>query len=80
MDRRKLIKELLFPPFWVLVLLTVISGAGLAVVFLRDMAETPLAYGVYALSFYWICVLTAFCVAVLPGNTGLCDRRSTGTL
>lgn len=66
MDWKRFGKKLLFPPVWLLILLTAVSGAGLGAVFVRDMSETAIAYGLYALSFYTLCALTLFCVAVLP--------------
>lgn len=66
MDWKRLGKKLLFPPVWLMAVLTAVSAAGLALVFLRGLSETPVAYGVYVLSFYTLSVVTAFCVMVLP--------------
>ena len=59
-------KKLLFPPVWVMVILTVVSAAGLTVVFVKGWQETPVAYAVYVLAFYTLSVVTIFCVTVLP--------------
>lgn len=66
MDRKTRLKKLLFPPVWLIVLLTVFSAAALAAVFLKKLTESPIAYGVYAVSFYTVCVITIFCALVLP--------------
>lgn len=66
MERKPLWKRLLFPPVWLLALLTVFSAAALPLVFLRDLDETPAAYAVYAVAFYTVCAGTAFCAVELP--------------
>ena len=68
-------KKLLFPPFWLLVLLTLLSAAGLAGVFIKGWETSPVAYVVYALSFYTLCVDTVFCVKVLPGQYGTLKKK-----
>lgn len=59
-------KRLLFPPLWLTVLLSTVSAVALPMVFLNGLSETPGAYLVYAVAFYTVCVLSAFCGAVLP--------------
>lgn len=66
MDWKKLGKKLLFPPLWIMVLLTIFSAAALILVFLKGMEQTIPAYAVYALAFYTLTVVTVFCVMVLP--------------
>lgn len=66
MDWKKLGKKLLFPPVWVMLLLTVISAAALIFVFVRNWSETPIAYAVYVVAFYTVCVLSVFFAMVLP--------------
>ena len=66
MKLKKQIKAFLFPPLWLILLLTVISAAALTAVFLKGMENSIPAYIIYVLSFYTVSVLTAFCVAVLP--------------
>lgn len=68
MDWKKTGKKLLFPPVWLMLLLTVISTAGLIMVFLRGMEEHPVAYIIYVMSFYTLTVVTAYCIKVLPGQ------------
>ena len=66
MDWKKLAKKLLYPPVWVMALLTVISGAGLAFVFIKGLDTSAVAYLLYVLAFYTLCVLCIFCALVLP--------------
>lgn len=68
MDWKMIGKKLLFPPVWVMVLLTVISAAGLIAVFVGGWETLWIAYGLYALAFYTLSVVTLFCVTVLPGR------------
>lgn len=68
MDWKKTGKKLLFPPVWVMVLLTAASAALLVLVFLKGWEETPIAYGVYVLAFYTLTVVSIFCAAVLPNR------------
>ena len=66
MDWKKLGKRLLFPPVWLVGILTVFSAAALTYIFINGMERKPPAYPVYALAFYTLCVVTVFCVTVLP--------------
>lgn len=66
MDWKKIGKKLLFPPIWVMAVLTVISAAALVMVFVKGWEETPVAYIVYVLAFYTLSVVTVFCAMVLP--------------
>jgi hypothetical protein len=66
MDWKKLGKRVLFPPVWLLVLLTVLSAVLLTMVFLRGWELTPAAYAVYVLAFYTLTALCLFCAMVLP--------------
>lgn len=59
-------KKLLYPPWWVLVVLTAASAAVLAWVFVKGLEETPLAYGTYVLAFYTLTVVCIFFAEVLP--------------
>lgn len=63
----KLGRKLLFPPVWVILLLTVFSAGSLTVVFLRGWEEHPVAYAVYVIAFYWLTVFCVACWKVLPG-------------
>lgn len=68
MDWKELAKKLLFPPFWVQILLSVVSAAALVWVFAGGMDTLPIAYVIYMLAFYTLCVVCVFCVKVLPGK------------
>ena len=70
MDWIKIGKKLLFPPLWLLILLTVASAAGLVAVFLKGWDTSPVAYAVYVLAFYTLCTVSAFCILVLPKQYG----------
>lgn len=58
--------KLLFPPIWVIAILTVLSGAALTAVFIKKLEETPVSYAVYIISFYTLTVLCMFFAMVLP--------------
>ncbi|MBQ7330932.1 MAG: hypothetical protein IJW94_03980 [Oscillospiraceae bacterium] len=66
MNWKLLGKKLLFPPVWLMLLLTAASAAGLIAVFVNGWESAPIAYVFYALSFYTLTVVTVFCVMVLP--------------
>jgi hypothetical protein len=75
MDWKKIGKKLLFPPIWLLLILTVISAAALVMVFLKGWEQTVVAYLVYALAFYTLSVVTVFMVMVLPGQYGVMKQK-----
>ena len=66
MDWKKVGKKLLFPPIWVMAVLTVFSAAALILIFIKGLEQSPIAYIVYVLSFYTLSVVTLFFVMVLP--------------
>lgn len=66
LDWKKLCKKLLYPPVWLIVLLTFVCAALLVLIFVKGWEEHPVAYAVYVLSAYWVTVLTLFCIMVLP--------------
>ena len=59
-------KKLLFPPVWLMVILTIASAVALTLIFVKGMEESIPAYIVYVLAFYTLSVVTVFCVMVLP--------------
>lgn len=59
-------KKLLFPPVWLLLILTVSCAVLLTVVFVNGWEQTPVAYMIYVLSFYTLSVVTCFFAMVLP--------------
>lgn len=68
MSREKICKKLLFPPIWVMVLLTVMSAMALVTVFVKGWDTAVFAYIIYVLSFYTLCVVSIFLIKVLPGK------------
>lgn len=66
MDWKKLGKKLLYPPIWVQFPLVAACAAGLVYVFLNGLEETAIAYIVYVLSFYTLCVVCLFFSIALP--------------
>lgn len=66
-DWKKAGKKLLFPPLWLVLLLTAVSAAGLAAVFLNGLNTAPVAYAVYVVSFYTLTVLCLACWKTGPG-------------
>lgn len=75
MDWKKLGRKLLFPPAWLLLLLTVLCAGGLAVVFIRSRQEQPIAIIVYILSFYTLSVGTLYGIFVFPGQYRSIKKR-----
>lgn len=67
MDWKKVGKKLLYPPLWVLIILTVISTVALVAVFVKGLDTSPLAYAVYVVAFYTLSVITLACIKVFPG-------------
>jgi len=68
LDVRSLIKKLFSPPVWLMLILTAVSAAALPMVFIKGMVNTPVAYGVYTLSFYALCVVSVYCITRLPAQ------------
>ena len=66
MDWKKIGKKLLFPPVWLMVLLTIASAVALTLVFVKGMEQSVPAYIVYVLAFYTLSTVSVFCALVLP--------------
>ena len=66
MDWKKIGKKLLFPPIWVMVLLTLFTAVTVPYVLIKNLSMSVLAYAVYVVAFYTVVVVTVFCVMVLP--------------
>lgn len=66
MDWKAIWKRILFPPFWLILLLFIASAVALPLIFIKDLSETPIAYAVYVIAFYTVCVISVFCSMVLP--------------
>lgn len=66
MEFKKWCKKLLFPPVWIIILLTFMSAAALVVVFGKGWETFPMASIVYVAAFYTLTVLCIGCFKVLP--------------
>lgn len=66
MDWKKLGKKLLFPPIWLMIILTIISTVFLVLVFMKGLEESPISYVIYVIAFYTLSVLCIFFSMVLP--------------
>lgn len=75
MDWKKSGKKLLFPPIWLMVLLSIASAVLLTFVFVRGWEQQVIAYFVYVLAFYTLSVVTVFCVMVLPKQYGKIKKK-----
>lgn len=75
MDWKRIGKKLLFPPVWLMVLLTIVSAVLLTMVFLKGLEQSIPAYVVYALSFYTLSVVCVFCTVVLPKQYGMIKQK-----
>lgn len=75
MDWKNIGRKLLFPPVWLMPILTVLSAVLLVLVFLNGWEQSPVAYVIYVLAFYTLCVVTVFCVKVLPKQFGRIKQR-----
>lgn len=75
MDWKKWGKRMLFPPIPLMILLVILSAAGLAAVFVKGWETAVIAYIVYVLSFYTLSVVTVFCILVLPKQYGKIKQK-----
>ena len=66
-DWKKIVKRLLFPPIWIIVVLTIACTVALVGIFINGWEMHPLAYAGYVLSFYTLTVICIICWKVLPG-------------
>ena len=66
MNYKKLFKSLIEPPAAVAVLLVPLCAAALVWVFVTKRQDSPVAYALYILSFYTLCVVTWWCIKHLP--------------
>ena len=78
MDWKKIGKKALFPPVWLILILTVTSAVSLVTVFLKGWEQTFIAYAVYVLAFYTLCVATCFFAIVLPKQYGRIKEKIYG--
>ena len=68
MDWKKIGKHLLFPPIWIMSMLTIISTASLILIFVNKMSASPIAYVAYMVSFYSLVIICAFFWKVFPNR------------
>ncbi len=66
MNQKQKWMKLLFPPVWLIVLLTIVSAVLLVLVFIKHLETHPVAYGIYVVSFYTISVLSLACGTTFP--------------
>lgn len=59
-------KKIVFPPMWLMLLLTIASIVGLVVVFTKSLEEHPVAYIVYILSAYTTIAVCIFWGKIIP--------------
>lgn len=64
---KKIGKKFLFPPIWVIVLLTVTCTITLVEIFINSWERSPLAFVSYVLAFYTLTVICSVCWKVVPG-------------
>ena len=65
-DFKTLMWRILCPPLWVVLLLVLVGGGGLAAVFLLGYDTHPLGYAVFALSAYTLTAAVFWCIRKLP--------------
>ena len=65
-DWKTICKKLLFPPLWLIFLMTIISAVALVYVFVKGWDTTPVAYVVYVFSFYTLIVVCILCWKTIP--------------
>lgn len=66
-ELKKVGKKLLFPPIWIIVLMTVTCTIALVAIFINGWETCPLAYVSYVLAFYTLNVFCIVCWEILPG-------------
>ena len=64
---KDVVRRLLFPPIWVVILLTFVCTFALVEIFVNGWEMSLPAYACYALSFYTLSVDCIVCLKVLPG-------------
>lgn len=66
MQWKKLCKKLLFPPVWLMIILSAISAVALIFIFVKGLEQSPVAYAAYVIAFYTLSVVCVFFSMVLP--------------
>ncbi len=63
---KAVLNRILFPPLFIILLLTAFSAAALVVVFVNGLSETAIAYAVYPISAYSLTVFSIACAKTIP--------------
>lgn len=66
-DWKEIGKKILFPPIWVVMVLTIVTAILLVAIFVNGWETHPVACGFYAVAFYALTVVCALCWKVIPG-------------
>lgn len=66
MNWKRIGKRLLFPPIWVILILTVLSTVALVLVFVKGWESLQIAIVVYVLAFYSLVILCLCCWKTIP--------------
>ena len=61
-------KRLLFPPVWIILILTIVSTIALVKIFVQGLEMIWGAYVCYVISFYTLVIFCAACAKILPGS------------
>ena len=67
MDWKRIGIKMLFPPLWIILVLTVFSTVSLVLVFVRGWDAFWFAYIIYVMAFYTLSVICIACYRVVPG-------------
>lgn len=68
MNWKKIVRRLLFPPVWLLMILVLVCAAALTLVFRNGLDDAAPACAVYAASFYTLVCVCAFLGSVFSGQ------------
>ncbi len=66
-DWKALVRKYLYPPVWLMILLSVISATALVLVFVKGWEMSPVAYVVYVGASYTLTVVCLECIKTFPG-------------
>ena len=67
MDWKKYGTKLLFPPLWVILILTAVSAVSLVLVFVKGWDTQWFSYALYVLAFYTLSLICIACYKTFPG-------------
>lgn len=66
MDYKKLLKKLILPPAWLIIILVIASAVALTLIFVKGWDTHPVAYACYVTAFYTLSVVCVACWFKLP--------------